>query len=711
MATYNSKTFYPSVAVWVDQSDSSVNTSHLGAGTGSTTSKKRRTYLKFDLSSIPTGSTIQTATLTVNCKSGTGTTWNGPHNFYAKKSPISITSSLNWSGQGSSYTNADAISTTSSAAVSVNNKATAHSFNVKTITSSFIASNNAGYVIVATSEGTKNQTKAFYPSSNTTYRPSLTVNWAVPTYTISYQKGTYGTGSTVNVTKTYNVALTLKGATFTRTGYTQTAWASNAAGTTKAYNLSASYTANAAATLYPYWSENYLTINCYPNGGTQTSAQSSSYPLTNGYYSSNYYYDNDYTTNGVTNVGTLFTAPAGHKIVAKEAWNTKADGTGTSINHNAAFASGQAIAEYFGKTLVSASQSINLYANWQPWQHDVVFDANGGSGAPASQTKTYGGIIYITTDTPTRPGYTFSSWNTESNGSGTPYAPGQAYGYDQDGDPVTLFAQWTPNTYTITYDANGGTGAPSATTYTYTDDATSTVKLDSNHPRLEGYKFLGWSTAKDDTVEYEAGADFHRNIATNTTLYAVWEVNNYTITFHVNGGVADAASLAQFTQTYSYNLWPNDTILIPWPEDINLKYFGHILIKDVEWNSEPDGSGFSIGLNDEIYPRDLDEVAKSKNGNLVFYANWRIAGRIALYTSQNEKVFVFPRVCTDAATNTWTRAMAYVYKNGEWKPTIEPIGGLENIITIYPDYPVGENSINLHNVITGSTDDLIYPSV
>jgi hypothetical protein len=74
--------------------------------------------------------------------------------------------------------------------------------------------------------------------------------------------------------------------------------------------------------------------------------------------------------------------------------------------------------------LASASQSIDLYANWEPFKHTVAYNANGGSGAPASQTKTYGGIIYIREDVPTREGYTFDSWNTASDGSGTRYTSG-----------------------------------------------------------------------------------------------------------------------------------------------------------------------------------------------------------------------------------------------------------------------------------------------
>lgn len=73
------------------------------------------------------------------------------------------------------------------------------------------------------------------------------------TYTITYDKGSYGTGTNETDTKTEDVALHLRGAIFTRTDYTQTGWSINADGSTKDYDLSENYTGNADITLYPYW--------------------------------------------------------------------------------------------------------------------------------------------------------------------------------------------------------------------------------------------------------------------------------------------------------------------------------------------------------------------------------------------------------------------------------------------------------------------------
>ena len=78
------------------------------------------------------------------------------------------------------------------------------------------------------------------------------------TYTITYDKGTYGTGTNTSDTKTEDVAIHLLGAIFTRDGYTQTGWSINADGSTKDYDLNDNYSANANITLYPYWTQGHV---------------------------------------------------------------------------------------------------------------------------------------------------------------------------------------------------------------------------------------------------------------------------------------------------------------------------------------------------------------------------------------------------------------------------------------------------------------------
>ena len=150
--------------------------------------------------------------------------------------------------------------------------------------------------------------------------------------------------------------------------------------------------------------------------------------------------------------------------------------------------------------------------------HTVSYNANGGSGAPGAQTKWYGSTLTLSSTRPTRTGYTFQGWAT-SSGGGVAYQPGQAYGNDAN---ITLYAVWKPNTWTVKYNANGGSGAPADQTKTYGQ----TLKLSSTKPTRLDYNFKGWATSKANadkgTVSYAAGANYTANAA--ITLYAVWEL-------------------------------------------------------------------------------------------------------------------------------------------------------------------------------------------
>ncbi|MBQ9387038.1 MAG: InlB B-repeat-containing protein [Lachnospiraceae bacterium] len=94
---------------------------------------------------------------------------------------------------------------------------------------------------------------------------------------------------------------------------------------------------------------------------------------------------------------------------------------------------------------------------------------------------------------------------------------------------ATLYALWSPNTYTISYNANGGSGAPASQTYTYS--TSGTTKLSSKTPARNGYTFLGWSqSGSATTASYSAGQSWNLNNAGNYTFYAVWQKNAPKIT-------------------------------------------------------------------------------------------------------------------------------------------------------------------------------------
>ena len=163
-----------------------------------------------------------------------------------------------------------------------------------------------------------------------------------------------------------------------------------------------------------------------------------------------------------------------------------------------------------GQTM-SAKNSVTIEA--LP-RYTVSYYANGGSGAPDGQTKIHGQDLTLRSTKPTRTGYTFKGWTNDPNSTEVIWTAGGKYTINAS---RKLYAVWKANTYTISYNANGGSGAPKSQTKTYGKDLT----LSSTKPTRTNYNFEGWSTSSTATsATYRAGESYTDNKA--ATLYAVW---------------------------------------------------------------------------------------------------------------------------------------------------------------------------------------------
>lgn len=151
-------------------------------------------------------------------------------------------------------------------------------------------------------------------------------------------------------------------------------------------------------------------------------------------------------------------------------------------------------------------------------QHNVVFDANGGEGTMAQQSYSYGEAQALTANGFTRSDYTFAGWNTKADGTGTAYTDKQSITFTpaNDGDSITLYAQWEQSNYTVSFDANGGTNTMDAVKVDRNSEYTLPV---NGFTAPSAYQFKGWATsANGDVISAEtitATADI--------TLYAIWE--------------------------------------------------------------------------------------------------------------------------------------------------------------------------------------------
>ncbi len=188
-------------------------------------------------------------------------------------------------------------------------------------------------------------------------------------------------------------------------------------------------------------------------------------------------------------------------------WNTKADGSGTS------YEDGEAISQV----------SMELYAQWKPAKYSVKFNANGGTGSMSDQSIKYDVSTALSKNTFTKEDARFLGWNTEANGSGTAYADGESVKLNVlNTNKITLYAQWKPAKYTVTFDANGGSGEMTSQSIVYD----TSVVLSENTFTKTGYEFAGWNTkANGSGTSYADKGSVKLDIlnVNQITLYAQWK--------------------------------------------------------------------------------------------------------------------------------------------------------------------------------------------
>lgn len=166
----------------------------------------------------------------------------------------------------------------------------------------------------------------------------------------------------------------------------------------------------------------------------------------------------------------------------------------------------------------SATKTVSFSVSVPAWtSYKITYNANGGSGAPGSQTKWKDQTLKLSTSKPTKTGHSFLGWSTSSTATSATYTAGANYTANS---AATLYAVWKANTHTVSYNANGGTGAPASQTKTYG----KTLTLSSTKPTRTNYAFKGWgTTANATTATYAAGGNYTNNAS--VTLYAVWELS------------------------------------------------------------------------------------------------------------------------------------------------------------------------------------------
>lgn len=405
---------------------------------------------------------------------------------------------------------------------------------------------------------------------------TLRAEWEAISYKVNFAANT-GSGTAMAKQQfTYDVAQKLSKNTYTKAGYAFNGWVTTTSSTLTDYvdeqsvmNLSDKQ--DAEVTVYASWRALDQTVTFDVNGGevttkpvdivqvTDSTVDISTVvsPTRTGYKFAGWY-------DGAAKASNTFTMPAGGKTLRAEwtpiNYSIEFDGNsgeGTMANQTFEYDLNQALSKneftkagysftgwstkkddpivYTDEAAIlnltaTDGEKITLFANWKADDQTVTFDVNGGDEAtkPANIVQPTDSTVDLTkVKAPTRTGYTFKGWyeaSTKTDDSFTMPAGGK-----------NLRAEWTPIKYSVVFDSNSGEGKMSDQVFEYDTEQA----LTKNQFTKAGYSFTGWSSKKDGEVEYKDEQAI-KNLTTTEdekiTVYAIWQAEDQTITFDVNGG-------------------------------------------------------------------------------------------------------------------------------------------------------------------------------
>lgn len=458
-------------------------------------------------------------------------------------------------------------------------------------------------------------------SKTTGQNYNLYAKWTPIKYTITYNKNSKtATGSMSNQSVTYDTLVNLNANKFTNKGYLFCVWNTEADGSGINYadgqaiaNLAA--TNNGKVTLYAQWSESDYLITYHTEGGVIA---------TNAIMAYSYSTTTSYTLPTPTKDRYVFAGwykDPSYKTIMKN--NIIAKGTYGNLDLYAKWTIDPEITYYY----------ITYHDG-----NDTITDSSFLSSYSYNRGATY------TLPTPSKDGYTFNGWYKDA---ALKSRLGLTIPKGCKGD-LNLYAKWTPNKYKVTYDANAPeglkvSGRMSAQNLNY---GTNT-KLTKTAYTLKGYNFAGWSTSKDGDVlltnaQFVNGSEFTGSYASNVTLYAVWEIANYSITY-----VDPAMSYNSNPSTYTYY----DTFVLTEPEQVGNTFLG--------W------------YQDKNYRTKVTSIAKGSTGNKTLYAKWSVKQQVAPLAhvshvfNYNTPVSVTPSTCTEHGTAVYKCLLCDYVKTSE----------------------------------------------
>ena len=221
-----------------------------------------------------------------------------------------------------------------------------------------------------------------------------------------------------------------------------------------------------------------------------------------------------------------------------------------------------------------------LYAKWSKNTYRITYKLNGGKNTK-SNPSTYSVTSSISLKNPSRKGYSFKGWYSDSKYKNKVTSIKKRTGN------LTLYAKWSATSYRITYKLNGGKNTKSnPSTYA----VTSSISL--KNPSCKGYSFKGWYSDSRYRTRIKT---IKKGTTGNKTLYAKWSKNSYRITYKLNGGKNTKSNPAKYSITSS----------------VKLK------------NPSRKGYRFTGWYTDAACKKKVTAIKKGTTGNKTFYAGWR----------------------------------------------------------------------------------------
>ena len=410
-------------------------------------------------------------------------------------------------------------------------------------------------------------------------------------YTVTYDANG-GTGAPSAVEVHVDETIVLSGIVPSRENYTFAGWSENSGAATAQYQPNDSFTmGNSLITLFAVWNRNpELIYNA--NGGIFNTYAGTSYPaagsevtLTSAIPQKEGYIFVGWAESETAAASDIISAPyimpdndtvlyAVYEPIKYEVNIYAADGYSVSginedgyiIGEYAEFTvSGTAPKVYINGILATPTDGIykfEIQNNASVVVADaslvnVIYNANGGVNAPVDvRVYASGDTAVVASGVPEKTGYTFSGWAGTADLEYAEYTAGSSI--PVAAEDIVLYAVWTPITYTVKYDAAGGSGDMTATAAVYDEEFT----LAENTFTKAGCQFAGWSYASGGELAYVDEARVSNLTDVNNgeiTLYAVWKGAQTTVRFHFEGGSSGTSSC----ETAYGEILPTDRLTAP----------------------------------------------------------------------------------------------------------------------------------------------------